>query len=148
MTFAQAMPNHVWSATPDGALDWFNDQVFSYAGLRFDDLAGSKWAHIVHPMISKQRQRLGRRRFQHQPRMRSSSGCGVFRWHLGRALPIKIILATTVRWISTNTDVDKQKAAEAHQKLLAGELEHRIKNTMAMVSTITKPDVSDRLHNG
>ena len=29
-TYAQAMPNQVWSATPDGELDWFNDQVFSY----------------------------------------------------------------------------------------------------------------------
>jgi PAS domain S-box-containing protein len=28
-TFAQAMPNQVWSATPDGQLDWFNDQVFA-----------------------------------------------------------------------------------------------------------------------
>ena len=29
-TYAQAMPNQVWAATPDGELDWFNDQVFSY----------------------------------------------------------------------------------------------------------------------
>ena len=38
-TFAQAMPNQVWSATPDGQLDWLNDQVFTYSGLTFDELA-------------------------------------------------------------------------------------------------------------
>ena len=32
--FAQAMPNHVWTSLPNGQLDWFNDQVYSTAGLR------------------------------------------------------------------------------------------------------------------
>ncbi|WP_204280674.1 hypothetical protein, partial [Serratia marcescens] len=27
-TFAQAMPNHVWTAPQNGQLDWFNDQVY------------------------------------------------------------------------------------------------------------------------
>ena len=31
-TFAQAMPNHVWTAPPDGLLDWFNDRVYEYSG--------------------------------------------------------------------------------------------------------------------
>ncbi len=29
--YAQAMPNQVWSANPDGLLDWFNDQVYAYS---------------------------------------------------------------------------------------------------------------------
>jgi PAS domain S-box-containing protein len=48
-TFAQVMPNQVWSATPDGLLDWFNEQVLSYSGLTFDDLMGTGWAQMVHP---------------------------------------------------------------------------------------------------
>ena len=31
-TFAQAMPNHVWTAPPDGLLDWFNERVYEYSG--------------------------------------------------------------------------------------------------------------------
>ena len=31
---AQAVPNHVWTASPDGQLDWFNDQVYAYSGAR------------------------------------------------------------------------------------------------------------------
>ncbi len=37
-TLAEAMPNHVWTATPDGSLDWFNDQVHIYSGEREGDI--------------------------------------------------------------------------------------------------------------
>ena len=29
---AQSIPNHVWTAIPNGDLDWFNEQVFEYSG--------------------------------------------------------------------------------------------------------------------
>ena len=61
---------------------------------------------------------------------------GAYRWHIARAVPIKDSSGATVCWIGTNTDVDRQKASEAQLKLLAGELEHRMKNTMAMVAAI------------
>ena len=35
---AQVMPNHVWTARPDGLLDWFNEQVYMYSGEREGDL--------------------------------------------------------------------------------------------------------------
>ena len=31
-TLTQALPNHVWSAQPDGRIDWFNDQVRGLCG--------------------------------------------------------------------------------------------------------------------
>ena len=146
-TFAQAMPNQVWSATPDGQLDWFNDQVYSYSGLVFDDLKGSGWAQIVHPDDigsasagwSDALSRGGT--YQTQFRLRRADGS--WRWHLARALPIKDPAGVTMRWIGTNTDIDDQKAtelalkqAESQQQLLTAELEHRMKNTMAMVGAV------------
>jgi PAS domain S-box-containing protein len=46
--FAQAVPNHVWTSTADGMLDWFNDRVFEYSGRRFEELRNHGWAAIVH----------------------------------------------------------------------------------------------------
>ena len=40
------------------------------------------------------------------------------------------------RFVGTVRDITHRKAAEAQQQLLAGELQHRIKNTFAMVSAI------------
>ena len=140
-TFAQAMPNQVWSATPDGQLDWLNNQVLSYAGLRFDDLAGNKWAQMVHPddidaASARWAEALSSSTL-YETEFRLRRADGAYRWHIARAVPIKDSFGTTVRWIGTNTDVERQKASEAQLKLLAGELEHRIKNTMAMVAAIT-----------
>ena len=138
--FAQAMPNQIWSATPDGLLDWFNDRVFSYSGLGFEDLGGDKWAQMVHaddigPAAAMWNKALEAGK-QYQAEFRLRRADGLWRWHLARALPIKDEAGVITRWIGTNTDIDDQKAAEAQQHLLARELEHRMKNTMAMVGAI------------
>jgi PAS domain S-box-containing protein len=140
-TFAQAMPNQVWSATPDGQLDWFNDQVFSYSGLAFDDLAGSKWATMVHqddlPAAAKSWTEALSRGEPYQAEFRLRSMDGSYQWHLARALPIRNPAGKITRWIGTNTDISKLKEAEDQQHLLTYELEHRMANTMAMVSAIS-----------
>jgi PAS domain S-box-containing protein len=139
-TFAQAMPNQVWSATPDGQLDWFNDQVLAYSGLKFEDLLGAKWAVMVHKddlpaAASNWAEALSSGEpYQTEFRLRSSDGS--FRWHLARALPIRDATERIVRWIGTNTDISKLKEAEDQQQLLTYELEHRMANTMAMVGAI------------
>ena len=48
-TFAAAMPHHVWAATPDGKLDWFNDKVVEYTGASLEALRGDGWGQVVHP---------------------------------------------------------------------------------------------------
>ena len=146
-TFAQAMPNQVWSSTPDGQLDWFNDRVYVFSGLAFDDLRGTGWAQIVHPDDIDAAGRawaealVAATPYQTQFRLRRADGA--WRWHLARALPIKDPADVVTRWIGTNTDIDDQKAvevalkqAETQQQLLSHELEHRMKNTMAIVSAI------------
>lgn len=139
-TFAQVMPNQVWSATPDGQLDWFNDQVYEYSGLEFADLKGNGWAQIVHPgdiggAAEKWAKALKTAElYQTEFRLRRADGS--WRWHLARALPISGQDGTVTRWVGSNTDIEDQKRSEDRQKLLSRELEHRIKNTLAMVGAI------------
>ncbi|MEI8153792.1 MAG: PAS domain-containing protein [Hyphomicrobiales bacterium] len=115
--FAQAMPNQVWSSTPDGQLDWFNYQVYAFSGLCFSDLAGTGWATMVHPddiapAASAWTKALASAT-QYQTQFRLRRADGVWRWHLTRALPIKNDTGVVTRWIGTNTDIEDQKAAEA-----------------------------------
>ena len=60
-TFASAMPNHVWSATPDGKLDWFNQQVHEYTGADRGELEGDRWGEWCIRTTSIARSRPGRR---------------------------------------------------------------------------------------
>jgi two-component sensor histidine kinase len=62
---------------------------------------------------------------------------GSYQWHLARALPIRNPAGKITRWIGPNTDISKLKEAEDQQHLLTYELEHRMANTMAMVSAIS-----------
>ena len=115
-TFAQAMPNQVWSATPDGMLDWFNDQVFSYSGLTVAELAGNGWAQMVHAgdigaaAASWARALADGSIYQSEFRLRRRDGS--FRWHLARAAPMRDEAGCITRWIGTNTDIDDQKEVE------------------------------------
>ena len=112
--FAQAMPNQIWSAMPDGQLDWFNDQTLAFTGLTIEDLAGDRWAQVIHP------DDLGRaseawtaallegNSYQVEFRVRRADG--IFRWHIARAVPIKDASGVVERWIGSNTDIEDQKA--------------------------------------
>jgi PAS domain S-box-containing protein len=128
--FAQAMANQVWAATPQGQLDWFNDQTFIYSGLAFKELEGDLWASIVHPDDLPE---AGARWAQalaagetYETEFRLRRADGNYRWHLARAMPIKDEAGRVTRWIGTNTDIhDQRKIAEALRELNA-ELEAKV----------------------
>ena len=61
-SMAQAVPNHVWTAPPDGLLDWFNDRVYEYSGTKPGTLDGQGWGTIVHPGDYLRSPNLGRGR--------------------------------------------------------------------------------------
>ena len=115
-TFAAAMPNHVWSSTPDGMLDWFNHQVLEFSGAKAGELEGEGWGRIVHPddldrVVAAWQQALcDSTVYDVEFRLRRSDG--IFRWHLARAMPIRDEAGKVVRWIGTNTDIDDQIRTE------------------------------------
>jgi PAS domain S-box-containing protein len=130
-TMAQAMPNHVWTAGPDGLLDWLNDQIPAYSGVAMPALLGAGWASIVHPDdLPGAGAQWGAalecgRTCQTEFRLRRVDG--TFRWHIARAVPVRGEGGQVVRWIGTNTDIDDQKNAEV---LLEKRLQER---TVALV---------------
>ena len=61
---------------------------------------------------------------------------GEIRWIEGAARYVFDSDGHPVRVVGTNIDVTARKAAEAHQQLLINELNHRVKNTLAIVQGI------------
>jgi PAS domain S-box-containing protein len=113
-TAAQAMLNHVWTALPDGKLNWFNARVLDYSGLAEHELKGDGWTGIIHPDdLSLTIERWGAalvsgRIFETEFRLRRADG--IYRWHIARAVPILTNEGDIERWIGTNTDIEDQKA--------------------------------------
>jgi PAS domain S-box-containing protein len=112
--FAEAMPNHVWSAQPDGMLDWFNSGVYRYSGRSPGELDGGNWTSILHPDDLPEAARrwhsatTSGRDYEVQFRLRSADG--TYRWHLARAVALRNANGSIVKWVGTNTDIDDEKA--------------------------------------
>jgi PAS domain S-box-containing protein len=112
---ADAMPQIVFSARPDGQIDYFNRQWYSYTGLSEDD-DDSSWMQVHTPEGLDQVARAwpaavrsGRPYEVEYPLRRHD---GQFRWHLARALPIHDDDGRIVRWFGTNTDIHDRKQIE------------------------------------
>jgi PAS domain S-box-containing protein len=115
---AQTIPSQVWSAGADGALDWFNDQVYRYSGAQPGQLDGNGWAQIHHPDDLPDTTRAWNvavatgEAFETEYRVRRADGA--YRWHLARALPIVGDNGVVQRWVGTSTDIEDQKST-AHK---------------------------------
>ena len=112
-SLAEAVPHHVWTARPDGLLNWFNPRVYEYAGFGPGELDGENWGRIVHPddvqsAIAAWTKAIGDgQAYEIEFRLRRADGA--FRWFLARAVPTRDEQGKIVRWIGTNTDVHDQK---------------------------------------
>ena len=134
-TFAQAMPNHVWASSPDGMLNWFNQQVYDYSGIEVGALDGTGWAVMVHPDDAPA---AGARwasslasgdTYETEFRLRRADG--TYRWHIARAIAIRDDNAEIVRWIGTNTDIHDQKATAEQLANLNTSLEQEVADRTA-----------------
>lgn len=121
--FAEAMPNHVWTADVDGMLDWFNSQVFEYSGLSFAALDGAGWSIMVHPddmaAAAERWSESLRTGKAYETEFRLRRHDGTYRWHLARAVGLPDAQGRVGSWIGTNTDIDDQK--KISQQLLESE---------------------------
>jgi PAS domain S-box-containing protein len=127
---AEAMPNHVWSASPDGLLTWSNERYLSYTGASRATLDGDGWLNRIHPddrdaMLARWRESLStHREFDAEYRI-----CGVdghYRWHLARAVPQSHEDGRVARWIGTHTDIESQKAGAWALTRLNAALEQQV----------------------
>jgi PAS domain S-box-containing protein len=112
-TLAEAIPQQVWTATPDGALDFVNQRVLSYFEATPEQVLGSGWQAVIHPedldaaLASWAHSVRTREKYEVEFRLRRADG--TYRWHLGRAFASLDSSGEVVKWFGTNTDIDEAK---------------------------------------
>ncbi|MDB5460824.1 MAG: sensory box protein [Caulobacteraceae bacterium] len=130
--FAEAMPNHVWAAPPNGQIDWFNNRAYQYAGAKPGALAGDGWTRLVHPddlapAVERWAAALaGGEPYETEFRLRRADG--LYRWHLARAVPIRGDDGAILRWIGANTDIEDQKSTAEALAYLNSTLESQVED--------------------
>jgi two-component system sensor histidine kinase/response regulator len=125
---ADAMPQIVWTATPDGELDYYNQRWFDYTGMTLEQTQGWGWKPVLHPedldqcvALWSNSLRTGEN-YEVEYRFKRASD-GSYRWHLGRAAAVRDDEGRIIKWYGTCTDIDDQKRAEAALLRSQGELE-------------------------
>jgi PAS domain S-box-containing protein len=116
-TLAQVLPNHVWTAKPDGQLEWFNERAIEFSGATQGALKDGEWASYLHPADKENATALWKQCiasgtfFETEFRLKRSDG--QFRWYLVRALPLRTDEGLINAWVGTNTDIHERKLLEA-----------------------------------
>ena len=119
------IPEFVWSALPDGGVEFCNQKWLGYTGMALDEVKGWGWAAAIHPQDIGDLQERWRAALtqgtslEAEARMRSVDGS--CRWFLIRAVPLRDDQGRIIRWYGTNTDIEDLKRAEEEvQKQTAG----------------------------
>jgi PAS domain S-box-containing protein len=121
---AEAIPQIIWTARPDGSLDYYNQRWYEYTGMTLEESEGEGWQRVLHPDDMQPSVEHWRRCvetgevYEIEYRFRRASD-GQYRWHLGRALPLRDADGRIVKWFGTCTDIDDRKHAEEQQRFLA-----------------------------
>jgi PAS domain S-box-containing protein len=111
-----AIPQLVWSAFPDGSVEFCNRRWLEYTGLAAEQAQGWGWKTAIHPEDAAELVASWNRVLaegvpgEAEARMRKTDG--TFRWFLIRAAPMLNDQGRIVRWYGTNTDIEERKRAE------------------------------------
>jgi PAS domain S-box-containing protein len=110
------LPGLVWTALPDGRIDFFNLRWCEYTGLDAAEACGSAWQAAVHPVdLAALLQRWQAILASGEPgemeaRLRRFDGA--YRWFLLRTSPLTDASGKVVKWCGISIDIDDRRQSE------------------------------------
>jgi PAS domain S-box-containing protein len=114
---AEAVPQIVWTAGPDGTVDFFNERWREFTGTAREAGVGNGWRMIVHEeheaATVEAWQRAVRTGEPYDVEHLIRRADGEYRWLLSRGVPLRDQAGNVVRWFGTATEIHEQKLAEA-----------------------------------
>jgi PAS domain S-box-containing protein len=130
----ESIPGMVFTASPDGAYEYVNEQWVELTGVPAAELLGDDWLRVLHPedrtrTLAAWRVAVqDRREHVHEHRIRRADG--VYEWFKVHAHAIRDAAGAVVRWLGVAVTVDDLKRAvddlkRAEAALVARERELR-----------------------
>ena len=113
---ADAMPQLVWTARPDGTVEYYNRRHEEFAGFSRRSDGSWDWAPVLHPddvqptIETWQRALATGEIYEIAHRVKRADG--TYHWYLSRGVPARDAAGRVTRWYGTATDIDDQKRTE------------------------------------
>ncbi len=114
---ADAMPQIVWEAGPDGHFTYYNRRWFDYTGRPQTTVDDGIWDEVIHPDDRKASlehwDAAIRSGEPYESEHRLAGEGGTYRWYLARAVPVRNGEREITRWLGTCTDIDGRRQTES-----------------------------------
>jgi len=144
------IPGLVWSALPDGDVEFCNQRWLDYTGMSFSEIKGWGWTSAIHPQdVTGLRERwraalVGSTSFEAEARMRRANGC--YRWFLIQAVPLRDSGGRIIRWYGTNTDIEELKLAQQELQKQTSRLDELFEQAPEAVAVLSTDDCIVRIN--
>jgi len=143
---ADSAPAPVWVTGINGGMEFANAAFAELVGRAREELVGDAWIGLVHP---EDLPAVGARRAAAREKLESYAFEARFKTHSGWRLmqansrPRFDDDGAFAGYVGLAVDVTDVREAEARQRLLINELNHRVKNTLATVQSLAHQTVRD-----
>jgi PAS domain S-box-containing protein len=118
----ETIPAYVWSALPDGLVDFVNRRWLEFSGFSLNQALGWGWADSVHPedragLVEAFRGAIASGKpLEAEARMRSADG--QYRWLLFRSVPQRDRSGKVIKWYGKAEEIEDRKRAEEERERL------------------------------
>ena len=116
------VPAHVWSASPDGNVDFINERLREFTGLPQDDILGGNWQSVLHPddrerfVIAWRAALKNGQSMESEVRMRRTDG--QYCWFLICNVPLRDEAGKVLKWYGSGIEIQDRKRAEEERERL------------------------------
>ncbi len=132
LQITETIPEMLWSASPDGAIDYCNGRLLEYAGMSRGQAMGEGWMKLLHPDDVEPTAELWNSCVQsgapYRVEVRTFRAADrAYRWCMASALPLLDREGRIIRWHGTVVDMHDWKQAQ-----------EELRNTQAELARMTR----------
>ena len=141
------VPDALLLVTPAGDIEWVNHRVEPLLGYSIDELKNTPVEALIPPRFREQHQEYQQQYFQKPVLREMGKRKDLFALRKdGREIPVEIMLSPLDKdgenmVLVSIRDVSEWYEAEQNRRLLSAELDHRVRNMLNLILSLTKQSI-------